>query len=34
MKDLGQTKICLGIQLEYLPLGIFIYQSAYIQKVL
>jgi hypothetical protein len=34
MKDLGQTKFCLGIQLEYLPSEIFIYQSAYIQKVL
>jgi hypothetical protein len=34
MKDLGQTKFCLGIQLDYLPSRIFIYQSAYIQKVL
>jgi hypothetical protein len=34
MKDLGQTKFCLGIQLEYLPSGIFIYQTTYIQKVL
>jgi hypothetical protein len=30
MKDLSQTKFCLGIQLEYLPSRIFIYQSAYI----
>jgi hypothetical protein len=34
LKDLGQTKFCLGIQLEHLPSGIFVYQSAYIQKVL
>jgi hypothetical protein len=34
MKDLGQTKFCLGIQLEYLHSAIFIYQSTYIQKVL
>ena len=30
MKDLGQTKFCLGIQLEHLPVGILIHQSAYI----
>ena len=34
MKDLGQTKFCLGLQLEHLPNGILIHQSAYIQKVL
>src|SRR6266540_1474804 len=32
MKDLGQTKFCLGLQLEHLPTGILIHQSAYIQK--
>jgi hypothetical protein len=25
MKDLGQTKFCLGLQLEHLPSGIFVY---------
>jgi hypothetical protein len=34
MKDLGQTKFCLGLQLEHLPSGIFVYQCAYIQKML
>ena len=34
MKDLGQTKFCLGLQLEHLPIGILVHQSAYIQKVL
>jgi len=34
MKDLDQTKICLGLQLEHLHSGIFIYQVAYVQKVL
>ena len=34
MKDLGQTKFCLGLQLEHLPTGILIHQSAYIQKIL
>jgi hypothetical protein len=34
MKDLGQTKFCLGLQLEQLPSGIFVYQGAYIQKML
>jgi hypothetical protein len=34
MKDLGQTKFCLGLQLEHIPLGIFVYQAAYIQKIL
>jgi hypothetical protein len=34
MKELGQTKICLGLQLEQLPSGIFTYQSTYIQKIL
>jgi len=34
MKDLGQTKFCLGLQLEHIPSGIFVYQAAYIQKIL
>jgi len=34
MKDLGQTKFCLGLQLEHIPLGIFVYQATYIQKIL
>src|SRR6266508_5554230 len=34
MKDFGQTKFCLGLQLEHLPSGILIHQSAYIQKIL
>jgi hypothetical protein len=34
MKDLGQTKFCLGLQLEYLPTCIFVYQAAYVQKIL
>jgi hypothetical protein len=32
MKDLGKTKIFLGLQLEHLPTGILVHQSAYIQK--
>ncbi|KAJ1293734.1 hypothetical protein BS78_01G091700 [Paspalum vaginatum] len=34
MKDLGKTKFCLGLQLEHLPSGIFVYQATYIQKIL
>ena len=34
MKDLGQNKFCLGLQLEHLPTEILIHQSAYIQKIL
>jgi hypothetical protein len=34
MKHLGKTKICLGLQLEHLPTGILVNQSAYIQKIL
>jgi hypothetical protein len=29
-KDLGQTKFCLGLQIEHLHLGILVHQSAYI----
>ena len=34
MEDLGKTKYYLGLQLEHRPLGILVYQSAYIQKIL
>jgi hypothetical protein len=34
MKDLGQTKFCLGLQLKHIPSGIFVYQAAYIKKIL
>jgi hypothetical protein len=34
MKDLDKTKFCLGLQLEHLPTGILVHQSAYIQKIL
>jgi len=29
MKDLGKTKLCLGLKIEHLAVEIFIYQSAY-----
>jgi len=34
IKDLGQTKFYLGLQLEHISSGIFVYQAAYIQKIL
>ncbi|XP_070032053.1 uncharacterized mitochondrial protein AtMg00810-like [Nicotiana tomentosiformis] len=34
MKDLGKTKLCLGLQIEYLADEIFIHQSAYTERVL
>jgi hypothetical protein len=34
MKDLSQTKFCLGLQLQHFPSGIFLYQSADVQKIL
>ena len=34
MKDLGKTKFCLGLQLEHLPTGIFVYQATYVEKIL
>jgi hypothetical protein len=34
MKELGKMKYCLVLQLENLPNGIFVYQSAYIEKTL
>jgi hypothetical protein len=34
MKDLGRTKFCLELQLEYLQMGILVHQSTYVQKIL
>ena len=34
MKDLGQTKYCLGQQIEHLPKGVFLHQSNYMKNVL
>jgi Reverse transcriptase (RNA-dependent DNA polymerase) len=34
MKDLGVTKLCLGLQIEHFHNGIFVHQSKYIQKML
>jgi hypothetical protein len=34
MKDVCKTKFSLGLQLEHLPTGILVHQSAYVQKVL
>ena len=34
MKDLGKTKYCLGLQIEYKSNGILIHQSTYVEKVL
>ena len=34
MKDLGKTKLCLGLQIEHLTNGIIVHQSAYTEKVL
>ena len=34
MKDLGKTKFCLGLQIEYFPTGVLVHQSTYIKKVL
>jgi len=30
LKDLGKTKLCLGLHLEHLSTGIFVHQSAYV----
>ncbi|KAF7112257.1 hypothetical protein RHSIM_RhsimUnG0247500 [Rhododendron simsii] len=32
MKDLGKMKFCLGLQIEHLPNGILVHQSAYTEK--
>ena len=34
MKNLGKTKYCLGLQIEYMHNGIFVHQSNYIEKIL
>ena len=34
MKDLGRTKFCLGLQIEYLKNWIFVYEETYTRKVL
>ena len=34
MKDLGETKYCIGLQIEYFQSGILLHQSNYIEKVL
>lgn len=34
MKDLGKTKFCLGLQLEYLNSGILLHQKTYTEKIL
>ena len=34
MKDLGRTKFCLGLQIEYFNKGVFVHLEAYITKVL
>ena len=34
MKDLGKTKLCLGLQMEHLEDEIFLHQSNYTAKVL
>lgn len=32
MKDLGKTKLCLGLQIEHLDNVIFVHQEGYIEK--
>ena len=34
MKDLIKTKFCLKLQIEHLPTGILVHQSAYTKKIL
>ena len=34
MKDLGRTKFCLILEIEYLNKGVFVHQETYIMKVL
>ena len=34
MKDLGKTRYCLDLQIEYFSNGIFVHQSTYTEKVL
>lgn len=34
MKDLGRTRLCIGLQIEYLTNGIFVHQTTYAENVL
>ena len=34
VKDLGKTKLCLGLQLEHKTNGIIVHQSSYIERLL
>ena len=34
IKDFGKNKFCIGLQIEYLPYGIFVHQSNHTEKVL
>ena len=34
MKDLKKKKFCLGLQIEHLPTGVLVHQSAYTKKIL
>ena len=34
MKDLGKTKFCLPLQIEYIRIGIFIHHSIYLQNMI
>ena len=34
IKDLGETKYCIGLQIEYFQSEIFLHQSNYTEKVL
>ena len=34
MKDLGKTRYCLGLQIEYCLNGVLIHQSSYTEKVI
>ena len=34
MKDLGKTRYCLDMRIEYFSNGIFVHQSTYTEKVL
>lgn len=34
MKDLGETKLCIGLQVEHLSKGIFVHQASYTEKIL
>ena len=34
VKDLGKTKLCLGLELEHKANGIIVHQSSYIERLL